>query len=421
MIRIFASILLSIQLISSAQAATPPSLAGIIELVKAGDYDGARAMHEKLPHTPVDEIFLEAQIFTAKGQLAEAITAYRAILVARPELISARLLLADLLFAIGDWDAARFHFRILRDTADSTAEKLRYSRVLAEISRRTPSGYTTSFTLTPSTNINRGASSSDSGFILPFGADTVEQSGIGAQIGASAFLRVPQDSGGVLVFTASAVFTGYNNALFNTLSPALSAQYEKTEGRLSFTLGARVAKSFRNRDSDYVTFSLSHGGRYALDGRDMLTWSLAARSVQYDPSSALDGPEYSASLGLRRQINPVLAVDGAVKLSLGLPEAEHYQFRGIAVSGGVTRAWKGGWTTYTGIDLGQRIYDGIFPAPAVARRDEFIGLRANILNSTITWQGFAPRVNCLFLVNKSNVPLYDYNTTECGLQLTREY
>ena len=80
-------------------------------MVKAGDYDGARAMHDKLPHTPVDEIFLEAQIFTAKGQLADAITAYRAILVARPELISARLLLADLLFAIGDWDAARFHFR----------------------------------------------------------------------------------------------------------------------------------------------------------------------------------------------------------------------------------------------------------------------------------------------------------------------
>ena len=255
-----------------ATAATP-SLQGIIDLVRAGKYDAARAMHDKLPHAPIDEVFLEAQIFTAKGQIADAITAYRAILTARPDLIPARQLLARLLFSIGDWDAARFQYRTLFDATSNRAQRAQYAKILGEIQRRIPSGYTTTFTLTPSSNINRGTGNNEIFLGAPLIDEQVEQSGVGAQLGLGAFYRIPQGETAVLVFNAQAFYTHYSQDVFNIMQPRLSVAYENTTPKQMTRFALTAERVLRKRESSYTILSFDHSGRRALEGPNTLTWS----------------------------------------------------------------------------------------------------------------------------------------------------
>ena len=403
-----------------ATAATP-SLQGIIDLVRAGKYDAARAMHDKLPHAPIDEVFLEAQIFTAKGQIADAITAYRAILTARPDLIPARQLLARLLFSIGDWDAARFQYRTLFDATSNRAQRAQYAKILGEIQRRIPSGYTTTFTLTPSSNINRGTGNNEIFLGAPLIDEQVEQSGVGAQLGLGAFYRIPQGETAVLVFNAQAFYTHYSQDVFNIMQPRLSVAYENTTPKQMTRFALTAERVLRKRESSYTILSFDHSGRRALEGPNTLTWSAGVRQFDFDHSPAQDGPEFNMRLGLQRQMSPTLSLIGGIGLGRGVPESEVFRYYRLSANLGVSKNWQGGWATFAGLEIGSRQYDAKFPTLPDNRADTYWSLRGTVLNSTISYQGFAPRVNCLYLRNTSNVGFYDYTTLECGVQLTREY
>lgn len=97
-------------------AQQPTQAGNILQLVGAGEFDGAREALAATPHSPIDELFLEAQILIRQGRPEDAISIYRALLAAKPGLIPIRQLLAKTLLEIGDFEAARFHFRTLLET-----------------------------------------------------------------------------------------------------------------------------------------------------------------------------------------------------------------------------------------------------------------------------------------------------------------
>lgn len=408
----------------SGAAQAQNAASSILQLVAAGDFDGARRELAATPHSPIDELFLEAQILVRQGRPEDAVSIYRAVLAAQPGLIPIRQLLAKTLLEMGDFEAARFHFRTLLETDTRNGVQQQYAAALRLIQQKIPSGISASFSIIPSSNINRGTTNSiiQTG-LGPFqiSPSSREQSGVGLQFGLTGFLRVPQGEAGLLTFSASAFQTFYSKSEFNVLQPSLSASYQSTSATGIWSIEAFARRAFRDVGSDYTTLGLQYSGRRKLSGPNVLTYSVLGQDVQYDTDPALSGPTINFDLGLQRQITPTTAISGGVRVGRGLPEVDHLKYRSASIYGGISRNWNGGWATFTGVEVGTRWYDSNFTALPFKRDDQFMVLTGTVLNSTFSWQGFSPRVSCSVQKNVSNVAFYDYTATECNIQMTRDF
>jgi len=388
---------------------------GILELVQQGDFDGARAALAKTPHGDVDELFLEAQILTAQGLPGEAVKIYRALLAVQPGQIQIRQILAQTLFLMGDYAAARFHFRELLESDRREGVTQQYANALRQIEQRTPSGVSASFAIVPSTNINRGTTNTyiqsddpTSGTISDSGKET---SGIGMQIGVSGFYKIPRAQGGLYTLTASATQVLYSETIYNVFQPTLAIRFENGNeaGIWSWEVFAR--RTYRrdtiepnainptNRSAN--SFGLSFSGRRALGGANILTYSTLLQHTEYDGPKepnyksleVQSGPSATFKLGLQRNLNNTTALNGGITLGRGLPKAVSFKYRTAGIDVGVSKTWKGGWATYVGAETGLRWYDADFGFTGMKRNDRYLTLTASVLNSTLSWNGFSPRVS----------------------------
>ena len=398
--------------------------AGLLSMVGQGQYDKARTALGQVEHSQVDQLFLEAQIFAHQGRLDEAVTLYRAILAANPELVPVRQVLAQTLLNMGDFDAARFHFRTLMEAEANADLRVQYANALRIIDQQTPSGINASLAVIPSTNVNRGTyNTTIQTGALNFTIDpnSRQVSGVGLQFGLNGYWRTPVAPDAMVTLSAGASQTLYEADQFNITQPFVSAAYTKTGPKSTWTATAFANRALRNLGDDYTTFGLQYSARRQLEGPNTLSYSVLAQQTEYDTQPVQSGPLFSVDIGLQRQIDPTMALNGGVKLGRGLPEGDHLKYVSASVYGGVTKTWRGGWAGFTGLEFGARSYDANFTALTFEREDEFVNLRGSILNSTISYAGFAPRLNCTVQFNSSNVAFYDYNATECSFELTRGF
>ena len=405
-------------------AAAQNNGAGLLSMVGQGQYDTARDALAQVEHSPVDEAFLEAQILAHQGRLVEAVEIYRAILAASPDLVPVRQVLAQTLLNMGDFDAARFQFRTLMEAEANADLRVQYANALRLIDQQTPSGINASLAIIPSTNVNRGTyNTSIQAGALNFSIDpsSRQSSGVGLQFGLNGFWRKPVNSNSVLTFAAGASQTLYDDDQFNILQPYVSVAYSRTEPTSTWSLTGFANRALRESGDDYTTYGMQYAARRQLTGPNTLSYSLQAQQTDFDVQTVQSGPTYSLDVGVQRQINPTTSITGGVKLSRGLPEGDHLKFLSTSLYGGVSKNWRGGWTAFTGLEVGTRNYDANFTALPFEREDEFLTLRGSVLNSTISYAGFAPRLNCTVQFNTSNVAFYDYNATECSFELTRGF
>lgn len=415
----------------SAPAKAQNAQAEIFQLVNAGDFDGARAALAKLPHSQVDELFLEAQILLKQGRPDDAVTIYRALLAALPDLIPVRQLLANALLQQGNYEAARFHFRTLLETDPQKAMHQRYANALRLIQQKIPSGASASFALIPSSNLNRGTENerfNSSNLIITDSGR--RKSGIGGQFTINGFLRYPQEEGSLVTLSASAVATVYSSPEYNSITPTISASYQSTSEIGIWSIEAFLRKSFRRdiptsstSSSNFTStsYGLGFSSRRKLEGPNIFVTSMSLQQVDYDTQPAQTGPIGQASFGLQRQINPTTSLVGGLKLGRGLPESQHLRYRSSAIYLGISKNWTGGWSSYVQTEAGSRWYDTDFPGTTFSRDDGYVSLTGSVLNSTLSWRGFSPRLTCLVQNNRSNITFYDYTATECNVILTRDF
>ena len=427
-------------LIVPLEAPAQTAGADILSLVAQGKFDEARAALEGIPHNDLDALFLEAQILTRQGRPDEAVRIYRAILAAQPGQIPIRRVLAETLLAMGDLEGAKFHFRRLLETDRRDGVSEQYATILRRIEQNSPSGVSASFALVPSTNINRGTTNT---YVQPgdptsgtINQSSKETSGIGAQISATGFLKFPRQKGGVFTLTASAVQVLYEDAVYNIFQPTLSARFENGSeaGIWSWEVFAR--RTFRRdvlqpsgipgipgtvSNSSANSYGISFAGRRALGGPNILTYSTVIQQTDYDSLTNQSGPSATFKLGLQRNVNTTTAVNGGIVLGRGRPTGDAFKYRTAGVEAGVSKTWTGGWATYTGAEYGLRWYDAPFGFTGTKRNDRYFTVTGSVLNSTISWNGFSPRVSCSWQTNASNIGFYDYDATECNVLLTRGF
>ncbi len=393
----------------------------ILQLVGQGKFDEARAALAATPHALIDRLFLEAQIFLALGQLPEAAATFRAMLAEAPGLIPVRQTLADILFQLEDYSGARFHFERLVEIDPRPEAREAYARAIARIRREEPAGVSAILTFTPSTNINRGSANET------FGNGSItsqEKSGIGITVGGNGFYKLDAGENAVVNARASVQKTFYSEDEFDQTSVQASLSYIHTAPDAESLATFSTSRVLRNPDignDHYRTYSLRTQTRRALKGANILTFGSTATYTDYDSSSGPSGPSVTTDLALQSQITPSFSANFSLNATRAMPQNDYQRYSGWGLGMGGSTSWKGGWSTYLGIEGGFRKYDGVFPLTSLKREDSFIALRGSVLNSTIVLRGFSPRVNCFAQANGSNISLYDYNVVECGLQFTRGF
>ena len=139
----------------------PDAVVQVSTLFAQGQFDAARPLLAQLmlaPQPNLQVLFLSAQLAERDGDLARAAALYRDMLNRDPTLIRPRLELGRVLFLLGDYDGANYHFeRVLASPLPAlvVANVERYIKRMRE-----QEGYfNLSVSLTPDSNANQGASS----------------------------------------------------------------------------------------------------------------------------------------------------------------------------------------------------------------------------------------------------------------------
>ena len=217
----------------------------------------------------------------------------------------------------------------------------------------------------------------------------------------------------------------YDKPEYNVFQPGVALRFENGNETGIWSTEVFARRAFR-RDigtSNYSanTFGLSLSGRRALTGPNILTYSATGQQIEYDTVTNQSGPTANFKLGLVRNVDRTLSLNGGFTFGRALPEGDSFKYRSVGVEAGVGKLWTGGWTTYAGVEYGVRWYDARFAATGTFRNDRYLSLIGSVLNSTFSWNGFSPRLSCAYNTNASNVAFYDYDAVECYVAFTRGF
>lgn len=349
----------------------------------------------------------------------------RAALAAEPENDQLRSALGYRLLLAERYGEALHHFEVLVATVKDPARRRLYQAVIAKILAERPAGVSLVFSLSPSSNLNSGSNQEElttSFGTLSIDETSVEQSGWESSLGLSGFFRQSLNATDQIRLNWTAYRTFYSVDLIEDSRTAeASVMWSRKEGggrQQALSFGHRVQESGADRRNS--TFA-SIAGVSPLDERRLLQWSVSRTYQDYALDERKDG--FDDTISLRHfWLRP-----NAENYSLGLslfssqPGYEHQQYLGAQI--GVTRRfrWGEGPVIDLGFDLGHRDFDGDFPGFAYAREDTYGEVSIAAQTAAARFWGFAPRVNCSYRLTNSNIALYESDTLECGVTLSRQF
>ena len=408
-------------LIAGTAAAQTPNAGA---LIRAGDFDGARANLEARNASPLDRAFAEALIAQRQGNTPGAIARLRDILRIRPDLLPPRQILANLLAQTGQYEAAEFQFERLRDIDPNPNNRARYNRALRRLFALKPFGFTASGAVVPSTNINRGTTTEI--FPTDFGdfvidEDNLDTTGIGLSLNLGVFRRFELPGGQRFQIDAKTSVILYDKSQFNQHSFTLRASVSDTNDGKSWSVAPEVSRSYLAgaRYYDRAAITLARG--WTLNPETALTLSGNVEYRDYTTSENLTGPRYELQGRVRRLIDARTAVEGSLAYKRGETQSDAFKYNGYEVGARITRAFRNGIQLGLGAEYEYRPYDGDFTGVTFPRTDNIAAVDFSVFNDRWTVGGAAPTYSCKLTWAQSNIAFYDYDVQECSIGFTRNF
>lgn len=402
--------------------ATPAAAQSVPDLVLAGRFDDARAELDARGASPLDRAFTEALIARRAGNTGEAIARLRNIVRARPDVVPARQLLANLLFTTGQYEAAEFHYRRLVE--DDPENRAGYNRALRAIAAQKPFGFGLSGALVPSTNINRGTNSDI--FTTGFGdfviADESQSAtGVGLAVTGSVFRRFQLADDRQLQFDAIVGAIVYEQAEFNQHSYTLRATLSQSRDTRGWSIAPEYTRAYLAGALSYNRYALRLARAVPLGEDTAFRLSGLAEHRDYTTDTFLTGQRYEVEGTLRRRLDPRTALEGSLAYKLGETEAERFRYNGIEVGARVARAFESGLQLGIGLSHEWRPYRGDFTGVDFPRDDRILSVDFTVFNDRWTISGAAPTYSCRLTWATSNIAFYDYDVAECTIGFTRAF
>ena len=412
-------------------------------LVQNGRFDEALTVLRPLVSTHSDRtdvLFLVGlaaiEAARARGEtaerdalLAEAVTALRAILVDRPDLVRVRLELARAFFLQGEDSLSREHFERVLAGEPPAAMAVNIRRFLEVIrARRRWSGYFGA-AIAPDSNIN---AASDTKTIhihgLPFRLDNDSgaRSGVGVVVWGGGEYQHPSSSSLRMRIGADITRLEYAGGNFDR---TLVSGHAGPRWLVDRDTEASLLASLRRRSAGGAPSSHDLGARLevgrrftrrlTMRGKASWHWREYRRSV--DP---LDGPILDLMLGAVWLATPTVRTDAAVGYTRERPKTLMRRNSGRWARIGVSAALPLGITLEVGGALRWTEYEGRwspFTPGGTAREDRTRTLHASAFHRALTILGFSPQLTLVNEARRSSAQLHDYKRNRVELRFVKQF
>ena len=361
--------------------------------------------------------------------LDQAITAFRSILIRRPELVRVRLELALAFYLKQDDQLARGHFE--RALVGKPPEALvaninRFLNIMR--ARRRWRGYF-GFSVAPDTNIN-AASDADIIYIngLPFRRGTMGRvsSGIGIVGWGGGEYQFPIAERWRLRTGINVNHREYKGGQFDQ---TLLAGYAGPRWLITRNTEVSLLATVSQRWWGGSSFNYDYGARLEVEHRVFAGLRLSGRALwsdrTYQQNTGLTGSLMVFSLGANYVLFPTVQVNGLVGYSQQEAVANRWNSAGYWTRVGTDVALPWGFTVGLSGEFRWTDYEaGWFPFLTdnfTPREDQTRILQATLLNRAITVFGFSPQVAFSNQVRESNAQLWDFQRNLVEMRWVRQF
>lgn len=411
----------------SAQTLSAISEAELTRLINAGAYGNARIYLDTLPHDRSEDLLLEARILKSKGDVAGAIPILREALQAAPKDLRIRRELAHTLYLDKQYGPAQHHLSLLKQRDPSPALRAGYYALSRQIDTDRPLSFSGFVELRPSTNINLGSSYrylTNTIWTGKIADESRAQSGTGLRFGGTGVYRIPVSNGRKVELRFGIERTSYSqNDTLNYTIARTELRYISTHTRYENILTPFVQRSWRGDERDAWMVGLRWRQRFALTAKNRLTYWVSRShhsflDADYDYN---DGWRSSGGLHFFRSVTPSFGWGASIEANWVRPEIEHNRYRGVSVAGHLEKDWKGGTITRMSVYRAVRDFEGNAPLAVFSREDDLWGVSITVQPTQLSVFGLSPILSCDHVNNASNLSLYSYEKSSCGLRLTRNF
>lgn len=422
--RLLALIKAGVFAFSSAASAQEINAPNISRLISTGHIEDAQLALEAQNPSQADRLFFAGRVLKAQGQFHDAIQVFRRVLQVDPQYINARRELAHTLLLNRDYSPAEYHFNALLKIDSNEHMKDGYQQFLNIISENRPIGFSGSFSILPSTNVNRGTTNTVFNTTLGqfvIDPDSRPESGVGVQLALSGYFRHLIDTASRVALSWSLSGTRYPKSYYNSTTGDIALSYERVTGPGRWFLSPYYRKTNRQDNASNDARGLRFGVTHRLTAKNWLGFTALHENRIYSEQHFQNGTFSAASLSLNHQINPSVSVSGRLSLERGRPKAEHLRYDAYKLHAETLKFWEGGLQTSFGLEVGRRNFVGMVPLTNTRRDDHVYTINIAVQHSKIDIKSFTPNLSCAHTINRSNVVFYDYNATECQASLSQNF
>ena len=360
--------------------------------------------------------------------LDEAIGAFHAMLVRRPELVRVRLELARAFFLKGEDGLAARHFEtvLAGDVPDEVKTNVNF--FLARIRARVRWNFNLGVAVAPDTNI--GGTSDERTIIihgLPFerDAEQLSRSGVGLSFWGGAEYQSPISDRLRFRAGAQASRREYERSDFDQHFVAL---HLGPRWLLDAQTEASLLASARQRWAGTAPDYRDLGGRLEVGRRLGPRITIFARASWHDrryrTRTALNGPVWDATLRGSWVVTPTLRANLSAGYAQQRPSFRRERNRGRWLGTGITVALPLGFTVGGNAEIRWTDYErGWFPfvADNGPREDRTRSYRLSAYNRALTVMGFSPELALIRETRDSNAQLHDYGRTSGELRFVQQF
>ena len=198
--------------------------------------------------------------------------------------------------------------------------------------------------------------------------------------------------------------------------------------RDSFAVGRRTALEpyvrFRydeNQSRERRDVGLSLSTAFQLEGDAQLTTTAVFEDRDYSLSDTSDGPYGRLSIRYSYAFDEKTRLAFGAALARSSPESGHLRYWEAQVSADATRRFQDVGTFGLFGRYSQRNHDELFPATTLIRADDKFTLGLSFMPARFELFGSRPKASCQIERTSSNIALYDYKSTDCGLTFERTF
>ena len=397
-------------------------------LIRNGQPDAAEILLRAAPFTGEfshnRNLFMQAMIAHARGNLDEAINIYREILASDPNLTAVRAELARALYDNKEDRSAAHHLFLLRASAPNTNAQRTFDAAINAIDARKTWNFNLWGSIAPSTNFNNGTSLevvNVGGLDFEVGNQAREQSGIGFRGGGNIGYNLHLKKDISLIVSAGANVLQYDGSVFDQTA-----------------LNQTALLRYRQPDYTVAFGAVSTQGWY---GADEFVWSVGPQAIisylvtpkaqfytlfqhvwtRFDLADYRDGWASTANTELKYALSDttiLFARAGLGRLKTGRDHLSNWFGNGGA---GLYHELPWGLTGFAEANVTYSVSDENYPLLGEQRNQTRTTGVLSLTKRDFYWRGLAPQLEYTYIRNFSNDALSRFDSHGLALTVTRDF